>query len=117
MAEIKIAPAKVEQKKVETPAKVEFKKVETPIGRPMGEILKELKPLTAQGRIKKAEQFAILSERFNLLVTKREQLEKFLIADDGTNGANLLFKNRNKTFEIANSAVIKEVLKNSILKK
>lgn len=87
MAEIKIAPAKVEQKKVETPAKVEFKKVETPIGRPMGEILKELKPLTAQGRIKKAEQFAILSERFNLLVTKREQLEKFLIADDGTNGA------------------------------
>lgn len=83
MAEIKIAPAKVEQKKVETPAKVEFKK---------------------------AEQFAILSERFNLLVTKREQLEKFLIADDGTNGANLLFKNGNKTFEIANSAVIKEVL-------
>ena len=41
---------------------------------------------------------------------KKSALAKFLIADDGTQGCNLVLKSRTNTFEISNNTVIKEVL-------
>lgn len=78
--------------------------------KPMQVVLEEQKKVSAQDRIKKAEQFEILANRHEALVEKKSQLAKFLISDDGTQGVNLVFKSRNQTFEISNNAVIKEVL-------
>jgi hypothetical protein len=95
-----------------TPEKVELNGIakDTEKGKALSEILNNVKQPTATERIKRAEQFAILSERYEQLTNKKIQLEKFLIADDGTQGCTLSLKSSGKLFEIANSAVIKEVL-------
>lgn len=91
----KNAPLKVEQKE---------------ITKPLSEVLKSLKQPTADERIKKAEQFEILAQRFAQLSDKKTALDKFLIADDGTNGCILTLKSAGKSFDISNNGVIKEVL-------
>ena len=73
------------------------------------EVLKVSKP-TANERIKRAEQFEILAEKFAQLSDKKNGLDKFLIADDGTQGCTMVLKSAGKTFEISNSGVIKEIL-------
>ncbi|MES2590899.1 MAG: hypothetical protein V4608_03355 [Bacteroidota bacterium] len=96
--ESKQAPEMVEQKEI---AKME--------------ILKPLKP-TADERIKRAEQFEILAQRFEILTEKKNSLGKFLIADDGTQGCTLILKSAGKSFEMNNNAVIKEVLTSAKVK-
>ncbi len=96
--------------KTEIPAKVESKNGVLGNGTPSSQNLKEVKFSTASDRIKKGEQFAILSNRHKALVDKKAELDKFLIADDGTAGSSMNFKIGNKAFEISNNAVIKELL-------
>ena len=112
MAEVKNVPVKVEQKKAETPVKVELKKIEISQngGKPMNEILKDLKPVTAESRKRNAEQFVILSQKHGLLIDKKNQLDKFLIADDGMAGALLTVKMKDKSFDVSNNEVIKGLL-------
>lgn len=99
-------------KKTEVPVKVELgvtvKKEE--VSKPSTDILEEFKPKSALDRIKRAEQFEILSTRYQQLSDKKTSLDKFLISDDGTQGATLILKSGGKTFEISNNGVIKEVL-------
>lgn len=97
---IKTAPAKVEQKEVKQPIEA----------KPLGKVLDTVKQPTAIDRIKRAEQFEILSKRHQHLTEKKTELDKFLISDDGTQGVTMFLEMGNKTFEISNNGVIKELL-------
>lgn len=94
------APVKVEQKETKNTAEA----------KPISEIRNNLKPITAIDRIKKAEQFDILTKRFQALQDKKTELDKFLISDSGLQGVHLFLEGESKTFEISNTSVIKEVL-------
>jgi hypothetical protein len=88
-----IAPEKVEQKNVTTLKVVTNEKIQS-----------------AMDRIKRAEQFDILTKRYQHLVDKKEELDKFLLADDGLQGITLFLEGGNKSFEVSNTSVIKELL-------
>jgi hypothetical protein len=79
------------------------------------EVVKESKP-TANDRIKRAEQFELMAQKFAILTEKKNSLEKFLISDDGTQGCTLSLKSGSKTFEINNNSVIKELLTSAKIK-
>ena len=95
-----IAPVKVEQKETKN----------TTESKPLSEVMQNSKPVTAHDRIKKAEQFDILTKRFQALQDKKTELDKFLISDSGLQGVSLYLEGGNKSFEISNTSVIKEVL-------
>jgi len=66
--------------------------------------------MTAEARIKKAEQFQILSGKFEGLKQKGEQLEKFIISNDSTKTKITLSNSMGFTFEVTNSNTISRVL-------
>lgn len=81
------------------------------VAKPLSIIRESEKVPTALSRIQKSEQFQILGDRHQKLVSKKSELEKFIIGDDGLQGCTLILKNANgKSFEISNGGVIKEVL-------
>jgi len=88
-----VAPEKVEQKNVTTLKVVTNEKIQS-----------------AMDRIKKAEQFDILTKRYQHLIDKKGELDKFLLADDGLQGITLFLEGGNKSFEVSNTSVIKELL-------
>jgi hypothetical protein len=68
--------------------------------------------VTAEDRIEKAMNFAILTARFDQLNTKKKELEKFTLASDGLTGLTLDVRNKtNLAFTISNANVIAELLK------
>ncbi len=105
-----IVPVKVEQKGTSKEGVLKETNNGMPNGKPMSEVLAELKPPTAESRKRNAEQFAMLSQKHNLLVEKKSSLDKFLIGDDGLVGSVLIIKSGTKSFDVSNNAVIKELL-------
>jgi hypothetical protein len=68
--------------------------------------------VTAEDRIEKAMNFAILTARFDQLNIKKKELEKFTLASDGLTGLTLDVRNKtNLAFTISNANVIGELLK------
>ena len=69
------------------------------------------KTTTAQERIEKAEQFDILAGRFDYLKTKKADLEKFVLKNDGLSGCRLsVISNAGAQFEVQNTTIIGELL-------
>ena len=80
-----------------------------PIGKEVRKIVHDLKP-TAEERIKNAKNFAHLSERFEFLQGKADELKSFTIANAQTNTRLVLENQKGQKFEISNSNVIGKVL-------
>jgi hypothetical protein len=80
-----------------------------PIGDQVKQIVRDLKP-TAEDRIKNARNFAHLSERFEFLKGKSDDLKSFQVANAQTNTRLLLENQKGQKFEISNSNVIGKVL-------
>jgi hypothetical protein len=72
----------------------------------------EPRKVTAEDRIEKALNFAILTTRFDQLNSKKKELEKFTLASDGLTGLTLDVRSKtNLSFTISNANVIGELLK------
>ena len=86
------------------------------------EIIKSFAPPTAEQRIKNAENFKILTNKFEHLQTKSDELKRFKISSDGTKEKIYLQNSEGFKFEVSNSKIIDETLNllentlNSILK-
>lgn len=68
------------------------------------------KATTAQERIEKAEQFDILAGRFDYLKTKKQDLEKFVLKNDGLSGCRLSVVSGSAQFDVQNTNIISELL-------
>lgn len=69
------------------------------------------KATTAQERIEKAEQFDILAGRFDYLKTKKQDLEKFVLKNDGLSGCRLsIMASGGAQFDVQNTSIIGELL-------
>lgn len=72
-------------------------------------VLEKFKPepaKTPEERIQKAKQFGALSERYNALKEKDQELKTFHAGNDKTN-AKIVFQNsQGYSFEVRNSAII-----------
>lgn len=65
---------------------------------------------TAEERIKNAEKFKILTEKYDHLKAKKEELEKFKISSDGTK-ERIYFENaEGYKLEVSNSNIIDSML-------
>lgn len=72
-------------------------------------LIANFKP-TAEERIKNAEKFKILTEKYAHLKVKKDELEKFKISSDGTK-ERIYFENaEGYKLEISNSNIISEML-------
>jgi len=72
----------------------------------------EIKPLiapTAEQRIKNLRNLSLLTERFELLKEKEDELNTFLLSSDGTQDRFKLSNFSGHSFEFTNSQVIEEV--------
>ena len=66
---------------------------------------------SAEERIKNAEKFKILTEKYDHLKAKKEELEKFKISSDGTK-ERIYFENaEGYKLEVSNSNIINDMLK------
>jgi protein-arginine kinase len=66
---------------------------------------------SAEERIKNAEKFKILTEKYDHLKAKKEELEKFKISSDGTK-ERIYFENaEGYKLEVSNSNIIDDMLK------
>ena len=65
---------------------------------------------TADGRIKKLENFKMLADKHRFLIAKQDQLEKFIISSDGTKEKVLLKNASGFEFEVSASQVVEKVL-------
>lgn len=72
------------------------------------DVIKMLNP-TAEQRIKNMENFKILSERYQFLQDKDNELQRFIISSDGTKEKITLSNANGFTFEVTNSQTIKAV--------
>jgi hypothetical protein len=100
------------------------KKVVEPMGVPTAETRKvevstamaivpkdEPRKITADEKIERAQRFAILTKRYDLLLYKKNELEKFTLSNDGLNGLVMKVENGNRNeFSINNPVVIGELL-------
>jgi hypothetical protein len=103
-------PAKVNAsaEKVATPGKVEKAKTET-IEKETLKMIQNFRP-SAEERIKNAEKFKILTEKYDHLKVKKEELEKFKISSDGTK-EKIYFENaEGYKLEVSNSNIIDKML-------
>lgn len=90
--------------------KEEPKKDIGPIEEQVKSIMQGLKPQTAEERITNAENFKILTTRFEFLKRKDEELKRFTLQNSGTN-AKLVLKNQaGQDFEVTNSDVIAKAI-------
>lgn len=87
--------------KTETKTDLEAKKTE---------LQKILSPVTAEQRIKNAENFQKLAEKHTFLTVKNDELNAFMIGRDGLREKICIMNDNEQTFEISNTAVIEEVL-------
>lgn len=76
-------------------------------------VLEKFKPepaKTPEERIQKAKQFGALSERYNALKEKDQELKTFHAGNDKTN-AKIVFQNsQGYTFEVRNSSIISRLV-------
>jgi hypothetical protein len=103
-----------EEKPTEAPKKADIfepmKKTEKEtISESTKKLIANFRP-TAEERIKNAEKFKILTEKYDHLKTKKDELEKFKISSDGTK-ERIYFENAEGfKLEVSNSNVITEML-------
>lgn len=88
-------------KKVE-PKKVEVLKSESTV--------KDFLNPTAEDRINRANNFAILAKKHQFLKNKSEELDRFLISSDGTKENIHLTNAEGFKFEVSNTQVIEKVV-------
>ena len=88
-------------KKVETEKAQDTKSTET--------IAQLVKP-TAEGRIKRMENFAILAKKHTFLQNKKNELERFEISQDGTKEKLTLSNANGFVFEVSNTQVMEKVV-------
>ncbi|MES2487124.1 MAG: hypothetical protein V4581_14400 [Bacteroidota bacterium] len=89
------------EKKAETP-KIDLQKKET-------ELRAILNP-TAEQRIKNMKNFSVLSERYEQLIEKQDELNTFVLSSDGTQERFKLSNVSGYAFEFTNTQVIDEVI-------
>lgn len=118
MNTVKKAPAKATEKKemkiVKATAKVEKapivkKEEKQKIEVKIAPLLEQLRP-SADERIKNAEHFGILTNKFNHLKEKNEGLKRFRLSSDGTKETIYLENAEGYKFEVRNSNIIDEVV-------
>ena len=88
-------------KKVESPKPQESKSTET---------INQLINPTAEGRIKRMENFKILSKKYNFLQNKAEELHRFEISQDGTKEKLTLSNASGFQIEVSNTQVVEKVV-------
>lgn len=71
---------------------------------------KILEPLTAEQRIRNAENFQKLAEKHTFLTQKSDELNSFMVGRDGLREKAIIMNDNQQTFEISNTQVIEEVL-------
>ena len=74
------------------------------------ELKKILEPVSAEQRIKNAENFQKLAEKHKFLTEKADDLNSFMIGRDGLKEKVRISNDNGQIFEISNSVVIEEVL-------
>ena len=72
-------------------------------------LIANLKP-TAEDRIKNAEKFQILTEKYSHLKAKKEEMEKFKISSDGTKDRIYFENSEGYKLEVSNSNIIEEMI-------
>ena len=100
-----------------TDPKAEIKKVETEKGSATMKVVTEKttepqteKPISADERILRADNFKIITDRFQVLRQRQDDLTKLLLSKDGSR-ETLTIKNQNgKSYEVTNSQVIADVV-------
>ncbi|MFB9055074.1 hypothetical protein ACFFVB_18480 [Formosa undariae] len=97
--------AKAKAPQTETKPKEVLKKVEK-----SNTEVKDLFNPTAESRIKRAENFKILADKFKFLNDKNDDLQKFIVSSDGTKEKIVLENAQGFKFEVSNSNVIEKVL-------
>lgn len=61
-------------------------------------------------RLKNLENLKIIGERYNVLLAKQDELNKFFISSDGTKEKIVLSNSNGFRFDVANTQVIEKVL-------
>lgn len=73
-------------------------------------LTKTEKPISANERILRADNFKIITDRFQVLKQRQDDLTKLLLSKDGSR-ETLTIKNQNgKSYEVTNSQVISDVV-------
>ena len=74
------------------------------------QIAKILQPVSAEQRIKNADNFQKVAEKHKFLSLKIDELNSFMIGRDGLREKIVIMNDNEQTFEISNTFVIEEVL-------
>ncbi|MEC7784608.1 MAG: hypothetical protein VYB38_14425 [Bacteroidota bacterium] len=72
--------------------------------------IKDIVNPTAQSRIQKIKNFEILANKHNFLTNKKQELEQFIISNDGTKEKLSLSNVNGYKFEVSNSQVLEKVV-------
>ena len=80
-----------------------------PIKKDVEKIIQSLKP-SAEDRIRNAENFGILTKKFEHLKTKNEELKKFKISSDGSKEELKLKNSTGFEFTVSNSQIISKAV-------
>lgn len=64
---------------------------------------------SAEDRIKRAENFTIISNKFTHLKTKKDELEKFVLSSDGTKEKIVLENSTGQKFSVSNTTVLEKI--------
>lgn len=64
---------------------------------------------SADGRIKKLENFQLLASRYNFLKNKQDELERFILSSDGTKEKVVLSNASGFSIEVSNTQVVEKV--------
>lgn len=112
MKAIKDAPKKEQKKEVaqatqngKSTAKEQKVDKVKPIEKEVEKIIQSLKP-SAEDRIRNAENFGILTKKFEHLKSKNEELKKFKISSDGSKEELKLKNSTGFEFTVSNSQII-----------
>lgn len=65
---------------------------------------------TAEGRIKKLENFQLLADKHNFLQKKKNEVDRFIVSSDGTKEKITLSNSRGFNLEVSNSQVVEEII-------
>lgn len=76
------------------------------------EILKAVteKPVSANERILRADNFKVLTDRFSVLRGRQDDLTKLILSKDGSKETLTITNSSGKKYEVTNSAVIADVV-------
>lgn len=92
-----------------TTNKANSKATEEQKAKTLKKVEKVLKPKASE-RIERLENFKLLASRYDFLKGKKDELDRFLISNDGSGEKIILRNAQDFNFEISNSQVIKKVL-------